>query len=53
MSSLKDFINHDMAHKPNEVRGRTQVKTKRERNTSAYGAPHSTFNGREDRKSVV
>ena len=53
MSSLKDFINHDMEHKPNEVRGRTQVKTKRERNTSAYGAPHSTFNGRDGSASLT
>lgn len=53
MSSLKDFINHDMTHKPNDVRGRTQVKTKPERSTAAYGPQNRTFNGQDGSASLT
>ena len=53
MSSLKHFVNHDMPHKPNDVHGRTDVRTQPERNTQAYGTPRQNFNGQDGSASLT
>lgn len=53
MSSLKHFVNHDMPHKPNDVHGRTDVRTQPERNTQAYSTPRQNFNGQDGSASLT